>query len=97
MAANNRRRSLRAAAAAQAPRLQPKILPTEESAIENPEIQEDASTTGDSTSANPPSLPDPTITEAYARLTGLLSNPLSQNLAPGVGGGNPLQNFLQPS
>ena len=97
MAANNRRRSLRAAAAAQAPRQQPEILQSEDSAIENLEIVEEASTTGDSTTANPPSLPDVSVTEAYARLQALLSNPSSSNLAPGVGGGNPLQNFLQPS
>ena len=97
MAANNRRRSLRAAAAAQAPRQQPENLPSEDSAIRNPEILEDASTAGDSITANPPSLPDLSVTEAYARLTALLSNPLSSNLAPGVGGGNPLQIFLQPS
>ena len=96
MAANNRRRSLRAAAAALTPRQQPDISPSEESAIENPEILEEASTTGDSTTANPPSLPDLSVTEAYARLQSLLSNPPSQNLAPGVGGGNPLQKILQP-
>ena len=97
MAANNRRRSLRAAAAAQSPRQQPDISPPEESATIEPIIMEEASTTGDSTSANPPSLPDLSVTEAYARLQSLLSNPSSQNLAPGVGGRNPLQNFLQPN
>ena len=97
MAANNRRRSLRAAAAAQAPRLQPEISPPEDSAIINQDILEDASTTGDSNTANPPSLPNVSVTEAYARLQALLSNSSSSNLAPGVGGGNPLQNFLQPS
>ena len=97
MVANNRRRSLRAAALAPSARSSPEISPSTDSAIIEANISEDASTTGDSTTANPPSLPEPSITEAYARLTALLTNPASSNLAPGVGGGNPLQNFLQPS
>ena len=45
----------------------------------------------------PPSLPDLHVTAANAAApSSTLSNPL-QNLAPGVGGGNPLQFFLQLS
>ena len=52
---------------------------------------------GDSDSVNLPSLPDPSFaaTDVAAHLS-IASNP-SSNLAPGVGGGNPLQKFLQPS
>ena len=57
----------------------------------------DASRSGDSDSVNPPSLPEPSVaaTDVAAHLS-FASNP-SSNLAPGVGGGNPLQKFLQPS
>ena len=57
----------------------------------------DASTTGDSNSAIPPSLLHPSFaaTDVAAHLS-IASNP-SSNLAPGVGGGNPLQIFMQPS
>ena len=97
MVSSNRRRLSRSGLSApsieQPPALEPLIGPVAETIVEDL----DASTTGDSDSANPPSLPEPILPDvAEVSAPIYVSNPL-QNLAPGVGGGNPLQNFLQPS
>ena len=97
MVSSNRRRSSRAAAIPTVPLPIPQEAPSVDTAVENIVQPSDASTTGDSDSANPPSLPDPSVaaTDVAAHLS-IASNP-SPNLAPGVGRGNPLQFFSQPS
>ena len=97
MVSSNQRRLSRAAAISTAP------LPTSQEAPSVDAVDEIvantpyASITGDSNSANPPSFPDPSVaaTDVAAHLS-IASNP-SPNMAPGVGGGNPLRKFLQPS
>ena len=93
MVSSNRRRLSRSGLSApsieQPPALEPIIGLVAETIVEDL----DASTTGDSDSANPPSLPEPIFPNvAEVSALNIVSNPL-QNLAPGVGGGNPLQNF----
>ena len=93
MVSSNRRRFSRASAVSTAPLPFSQEAPSVDVVDEIVTNSQDASTTGDSDSANPPSLPDPSFaaTDVAAHLS-IASNP-SSNLAPGVGGRNPLQIF----
>ena len=93
MVSSNRRRLSRASAVSTAPLSFSQEAPSTDAVDEIVANSQDASTTGDSDSVNPLSLPEPSVatTDVAAHLS-FASNP-SSNLAPGVGGGNPLQNF----
>ena len=86
MVSSNRRRLSRASAVSTAPLSISQEAPSTDAVVEIIADTMDASTTGDSDSANPPSLPDPSFaaTDVAAHLS-FASNPFS-NLAPGVGG-----------
>ena len=97
MVSSKLRKRARALAKPPSRHLRPQEAPSSEGAdisIGQSSVQR---TTGDSHSANPPSLPDLHFAAADTEAPSSIAfNPL-QNLAPGVGGGNPLQIFLQPS
>ena len=97
MVSNNRRRLSRAAAISTATLPISQEAPSVDAVDEIIANSSDASTTGDSDSANHPSLLDPSVaaTDVAVHLF-IASNP-SPNLAPGVGGGTPCIIFLQPS
>ena len=97
MVSSNRRRLSRAGAIPTVPLLSSQEARSVDAVGEIIANTSDASTTGDSNSANLPSLPDPSIAATdFAANLSIASDP-SSNLAPGVGAGNLLQTFLQPS
>ena len=97
MVSGRLRKRARALAKPPSRHLRPQEAPSSESADISIGQSSEQRTTGDSDSANPTSLPDLHAAAADAAApSSIASNPL-QNLAPGVGGGNPLQNVLQPS
>ena len=97
MVSSNRRRLSRASAVSTAPLSISQEAPSTDAVVEIVADTMDASTTGDSDSANPPSLPDLHVAAADAAAPPSIRSNHFQNLALGVGGGDPLQKILQPS
>ena len=97
MISSRLRKRARALAISPSRHLRPQEAPSSESADISIGHASEQRTTGDSDSANPPSLPDLHVAAADAAAPPSIRSNHLQNLAPGVGGGNPLQKFLQPS
>ena len=97
MASSRLRKRARALVRSPPKLLRPQEAPSPESADNFVGQSSERVTTGDSDSANPPSLPVLHAAAADSAASQSIASNLLQNLALGVGGGDPLQKFLQPS
>ena len=97
MASSRLRKRARALVRSPPKLLRPQEAPSPESADNFVGQSSERVTTGDSDSENPPSLPVLHAAAADSAASQSIASNLLQNLALGVGGGDPLQKFLQPS